>query len=146
MVHFNVSLLLHRHKNLDDSRLCKQQSRVSYKKIIPKLHYKKLTSCRLNYTSLLENCIELCKNQLEKSKFDGFILNRKGKQKGQSKITGSGRDKTLPELSLGPLYSQTRVQKFSHSAECYCWNTDFGQEIAGIPRFADRRQACFLAE
>ena len=67
-------------------------------------------------------------------------------KKGPSKITGSGRDKISPELSLGPLYSQTRVQKFSHSAECYCWNTDFDQEIVGIPRFADRRQACFLAE
>lgn len=66
-------------------------------------------------------------------------------KKGPSKITGSRKDKILPALSRGPQYSQTHVQKFSHSAEYYYWNTDFGQEIAGIPRFADRRQACFFA-
>ena len=53
MVHFNAALLLYRHKNLDDSRLqiviSKASLRVSYKKIIPKLLYYKLTSFRLNY-------------------------------------------------------------------------------------------------
>ena len=45
----------------------------------------------------------------------------------------------------GPLYSQNRVQKFSHSAIYYYWNTDFGLEISEILRFADRWQAFFLA-